>query len=111
MYTKLQGDYGAIQLLRRIEMIVNKGNMLLTNKVRQRWKELFEEMLNRSNPEKVARSIETIDEITLDPITRAETWVAIPGMSAAKALCEDDINVELLNADITTSVDTLHHCF
>ena len=92
-------------------MIGIKGNKLLTNKVRQRWKEHFEEMLNSSNPEKLARSLETIDEITLDPITRGGTWVAIPGMSAANALCEDDINVELLNADITTSVDTLHHCF
>ena len=68
-------------------------------------------MLNRPNPEKVARSIEVIDERTVDPITMAETRVPIPSMSAAKAPCEDDINVELVNADITTSVDTLHHCF
>ena len=62
----------------------------------------------------MARSVEVIYEITSDPITRAETRVAIPSMSAAKAPCvDDDINayVELLNADITTSVDTLHHCF
>ena len=69
-------------------------------------------MLNRPNPEKVARSVEVIDKTTSDPITRAETRVAIPSMSAAKAPCEDDgINVQLLNADITTSVDTLNHCF
>ena len=43
-------------------------------------------MLNRHNPEKVARSIDLIDEITLDPITRAETRVAIPSMSAAKGM-------------------------
>ena len=71
-------------------------------------------MLNRPNPEKVARRIDVIYEITSDPINRAETRVAIPSINAAKAPCEDDdINayVEPLNADITTSVDTLHHCF
>ena len=54
-------------------------------------------MLNRLNPEKVARSVEVIDKTTSDPITRAETRVAIPSMSAAKAPCEDDINVEIFN--------------
>ena len=68
-------------------------------------------MLNRPNPEKVARSIEVIDEINSEPIARAEARAAIPSMSSAKALCEEDINVALLNADITTSVDTLTPLF
>ena len=91
----------------------NKANKLLTDQVyaRHRWKEHFQEMLNRPNPEKVARSIEVIDEINSEPITRAEAMAAIPGMSSAKELCEEDINAELLNADITTSVDTITPLF
>ena len=69
-------------------------------------------MMNRPNPEQVAMSIEVIDEITSDPITRVEIRVAIFDMSAGRAPCVDGINADLLNADIlTTSVDTLHHCF
>ena len=76
---------------------------MLTNeeRARQRWKEHFEEMLNRPNTEKVARNIEVIAEINSDPISRAETRGAIPSMSAAKAPCKEDINVELLNGDIS----------
>ena len=58
-------------------------------------------MLKTPNPENVARSIQVLDEINSDPITRADTRGAIPSMSSAKASCEDDINVELFNADIS----------
>ena len=68
-------------------------------------------MLNRPNPDQVARSIEMIDEITLEPTTMAETRGAISGMSAGKAPCMDSINVEHLSADKTTSVDTLPYRF
>ena len=57
-------------------------------------------------------SIEVIDEITSDSITRVEIRVVIFDMSAGRAPCVDGINTDLHNADIlTTSVDTLHHCF
>ena len=99
MYRKLQGDSAASEPPKRIDIIRNKASKLLTIEVkaRPRWKEHFEEMLNRPSPERVARSIEVIDEITLDSVTRAETRSAIPSMSAAKIFCEDDINVEIFN--------------
>ena len=68
-------------------------------------------MLNRPNPDQVARSIEMIDEITLDPRTMPKTSGAIPGMSAGKSPSMDSINVEHLSADKTTSVDTLPYRF
>ena len=103
MYRKLQGDSAASEPPKRIDIIRNKASKLLTNEVkaRPRWKEHFEEMLNRPSPERVARSIEVIDEITLDSVTRAETRSAISSMNAAKVPCEDDINVENFNQHYT----------
>ena len=68
-------------------------------------------MLNRPNPDQVARSIEMTDEIILEPRTMPKTSGAIPGMSAGKSPSMDSINVEHLSADKTTSVDTLPYRF
>ena len=51
-------------------------------------------MLNRPNPDQVARSIEMIAEITLEPRTIAETRGGINGMSAGKTPCMDSIKEE-----------------
>lgn len=59
----------------------------------------------------MARNIEVIDEITSDPITKAEIRGAIPSMSAEKAPGVAGIKEELLNAEMATAVDTLHDCF
>ena len=76
-----------------------------------KWKEHFAEVLNRSNPEQVADVIsdmEVKEEIPSGPITKIEIRSAILSMSAGKAPGIDGITVELLKADINTTVDVLH---
>ena len=68
-------------------------------------------MLNRPNPDQVARSIEMIDEIILEPRTMPKTSGAIPGMGAGKSPSMDSINVEHLSVDKTTAFDTLPYRF
>ena len=63
-------------------------------------------MLNRPNPDQVARSIEMIAEITLEPRTMAETRGGINGTSAGKTPCMDSIKVETS----TLKVHRLHNC-
>ena len=71
-------------------------------------KENFKELLTRPNPEQVARRIEVIDEITSDAITGAATRDTIPsGHERWSRTYVEGINVELLNADITSSSDTI----
>lgn len=67
--------------------------------VRQRWKERFVEVPNRSKPEQVVDVIsdmEVIEEIPLGPITKTEIRSAILSMSAGTAPDIDGIIVELL---------------
>ena len=55
--------------------------------MRQKWKEHFAEVLNRPHPEQAAKILseaETIEEISLGPITKAEIRSAIISMSAGK---------------------------
>ena len=59
--------------------------------VQQRWKEHFVELLNRPNPEREAK--------------------VITGMKVGKATGVDCLTVELLKADITTTVDVVHDLF
>ena len=82
--------------------------------VQQRWKEHFVELLNRPNPEREAKVIsdmEAIEEIPSGPITKAEIRSAITGMKVGKATGVDCLTVELLKADITTTVDVVHDLF
>jgi len=70
-------------------MVRNKDGKILTNQeeVRQKWKEHFTEVLNRPHPEQTAEILseaETIEEIPLGPITKAEIRSAIISMSAGK---------------------------
>ena len=55
--------------------------------------------------------MEVIEEIPSGPITKAEIRSAIMSMKAAKAPGVDCLTVELLKADITTTVDVLHDLF
>ena len=86
----------------------NSGKMLTQEEeVRKRWNEHFAEVLNRPSPEQVAdviSDIEVIEEIPSGPITKTEIRSAILSMNAGKAPDIDGITVELLKADITTTV-------
>ena len=76
--------------------------------------EHFVELLNRPNPEREAEVIsdmEVIEEISSGPITKAEIWNAIKSMKAGKAPGVDCLTVDLLKADITTTVNVLHNLF
>ena len=55
--------------------------------------------------------MEVIEEIPSGPITKAEIRSAITSMKAGKASGIDCVTVELLKADITTTVDVLHDLF
>ena len=101
---------------KKIDMVRNNEDNLLTREeeVQQRWKEHFVELLNRPNPEhetEVSSGMEVIEEIPSGPITKAEIRSAITSMKAGKAPCVDYLTVELLKADITTTVDVLHDLF
>ena len=88
--------------------------MTKEEEVQQRWKEHFVELLNRPNPEREAEVIsdlEVIEEIPSGLITNAEIRSAITSMKAGKAPGVDCLTVELLKADITTTVDVLHDPF
>ena len=80
--------------------------------MQQRWKEHFVELLNRHNPEsEVISDMEVIEEIPSGRITKAEIRSAITSMKVGKAPGVDCLTVELLKADITTTVDVLHDLF
>ena len=101
---------------KKIDMVRNNQGNLLTKEeeVQQRWKEHFVELLNRHNPEREAEVISdmrVIEEIPSGPITKAEISSAITSMKAGKAPGVDCLTVELLKADITTTVDVLHDLF
>ena len=101
---------------KKIDMVRNNNGNLLTKQeeVQQRWKEHFVELLNRPNPEREAEVIsdmEVIEEISSGPITKAEIRSAITSMKAGRAPGVDCLTVDLLKADITTTVDVLHDLF
>ena len=93
----------------------NEGNLLTKEeKVQQRSREYFVDLLNRPNPEREAEVIsdmEVIEEIPSSPITKAEIRSAITSMKAGKAPGVDYLTVELLKADITITVHVLHDLF
>ena len=120
-YGQMKGVHDATRKLcneppKKIDMVRNNAGKLLTKEeeVPKRWKEHFAEVLNRPNPEQVADVIsdmEVIEEISAGPITKTEIRSVILSMSAGKAPGIDSITVELLKADITTTVDVLHDLF
>ena len=59
----------------------------------------------------VISDMEVIEEIPSGPITKAEIRSAITSMKAGKAPGVDCLTVELLKADITTTVEIVHDLF
>ena len=72
---------------------------------RKRWKERFEEILNRPITDDPVTNVEIdpiINEISSDPITKAEIRTALRKIKNGKAGGKDEITAELLKADMNT---------
>ena len=88
--------------------VKDKGGNLITEGLarRKRWKEHFEEILNRPIPDDPVTDVEIdpiINEISTDPITKAEIRTALRKMKNGKAGGKDEITAELLKADMNTT--------
>ncbi|KAI0235559.1 Solute carrier family 23 member 2, partial [Lamellibrachia satsuma] len=88
--------------------VKDKGGNLITEGLarRERWKEHFEEILNRPIPDDPVTDVEIdpiINEISTDPITKAEIRTALRKMKNGKAGGKDEITAELLKADMNTT--------
>ena len=83
------------------------GNLITEGLARRkRWKEHFEEILNRPIPDDLVTDVEIdpiINEISTDPITKAEIRTALRKMKNWKAGGKDEITAELLKADMNTT--------
>ena len=91
------------------------GNLLTEESARrERWKEHFEEILNRPIPDDPVTDIENtpvIEDISTRYITKDEISSAIKKMKNGKAGGKDEITSELLKADINTTVQWLEGLF
>ena len=83
------------------------GNLITEGLARrERWKEHFEEILNRSIPDDPVTDVEIdliINEIGTDPITKAEIRTVLRKMKNGKAGGKDEITAELLKANMNTT--------
>ena len=82
----------------------------------ERWKEHFEETLNRPEPTNPIEinddeCSETIDEITITSITQDEIKKALKMMKNGKASGKDSITAELLKADVEITSVVLEDLF
>ena len=91
------------------------GNLITEGLARkERWKEHFEEILNRPIPGDPVTDVEIdpiINEISTDPITKAEIRTALRKMKNGKAGGKDEITAELLKADMNTTEKWLVNLF
>ncbi|XP_072018555.1 uncharacterized protein [Amphiura filiformis] len=87
------------------------GNILTEQSARRtRWREHFEEVLNRplpTNPvsEELNDQVTVIEDISDKHISKAEIRTAIRKMKNGKSGGKDEITAELLKVDIDTTVD------
>ena len=98
---------------KRVDMDRDRKGELLSkeDEVRKRWKEHFMEVLSKPDPETVAEVVHDSDmneEIEEGPVTKLEIKSAIKDMKNGKAAGIDNIIVEMMKADIDTTVDVLH---
>ena len=72
---------------------------------RKRWKEHFEEILNRPIPDDPVTDVEIdpINEINTNPVTKVEIRTALRKMKNGKAGGKVEITAELLKADMNTT--------
>ena len=98
-----------------IDMIKSKDGVLLTkqDEILKRWKEHFLQVLNRPAPEDTGEFEEDDEipesEIDVDAPTKAEIHVALKEMKNGTAGGVDSLTIEILKADLETSVDVLYY--
>ena len=94
--------------------INNKGGKTITDDSSRlaRWKEHFEEILNRPPPMNpiviTADEVSEIEEISTRPISKGEVKNAISSLKNGKAAGADNTVAELLKADIKATTQKLH---
>ena len=94
--------------------INDKGGKTITDDSSRlaRWKEHFEEILNRPPPMNpiviTADEVPEIEEINTRPISKGEVKNAINSLKNGKAAGVDNTVAELLKADIKTTTQKLH---
>ena len=107
---KLAGKFRATN-----STVKDKSGKVLSNQKEQceRWKEYFEELLNRPPPTEppVIPPAETTLPISTNRPTRTEIKKAIQMLRSGKAAGPDEIPPEALKADINRTVDVLHDLF
>ena len=99
------------------DMIKSKEGVLLTkqDEIQKRWKEHFLEVLNHPAPEDTGEfdNKDVISEseanIDIDVPTKAEIYAAIREIKNGTTGRVDRLTVEILKADLETSVDVLHY--
>ena len=91
------------------------GNLLTEDSARKnRWREHFEEILNRPVPDDpIIEEVDdtVIEDISIDFISKDEIRTAFKRMKNGRFGGKDEITAELLKADINTAVDWLHNIF
>ena len=96
-----------------IGMVKSKNGNILTkdSDIKKRWKEHFDEILNRPDPSEPALiDTDNIEELNIDtgPPTIQEIKLALREMKSGKAPGIDNITTEILKADIETTVREMH---
>ena len=98
---------------KNIGVVKNKDGTILSkeSEIRERWKEHFNEVLNRPEPTYPAVHFDNNQEaldIEMGTPSKDEIRMALRDMKCGKAPGVDNITAELLKADIETSVDKIH---
>ena len=96
---KLKGDTGPNQ---NLPLKDADGKIITVEKEKiERWKEHFQQVLNRADPPRLADIPEAEDahEINLDQITEAEVRESIKAQKNVKASGSDSVCAEMLKAD------------
>ena len=100
---------------KNLGVVKSKDGTILSKEsdIRERWKEHFNELLNRPEPEHPADGLDDNNDVldieTDPPSIKDEIRNAIRDMKSGKAPGVDNITAELLKADIETSVDKIHN--
>ena len=94
-----------------IDTIKSKDGVLLTkqDEIQKRWKEHFLEVLNRPAPENTGEFDEDDEIADVDAPTKAEIFAALKEMKNGTSGRVDSLTVEILKADLDTSVDVLYY--
>ena len=95
--------------------VLSKDGETLTSPKEQleRWREHFQDLLNRlvpPNPADIPRAHRTLN-VNVDPPSNAETERAVKKLKANRAAGPDEIPLEALKADTTTTSKALHALF